>query len=76
MKEKIIKILEEIKPEVSFAEEQHLISDGILSSMEIVQFVMELSEEFDIEISPMEIVPENFESVDAIANLVEKCLNE
>ena len=70
MKEKIIKILEEIKPEVSFAEEQHLIS------MEIVQFVMELSEEFDIEISPMEIVPENFESVDAIANLVEKCLNE
>lgn len=76
MKEKIIKILEEIKPEVSFDKEQHLISDGILSSMEIVQFVMELSEEFDIEISPMEIVPENFESVDAIANLVEKCLNE
>ena len=49
---------------------------GLLTSMEVVQLVMELNDAFDIEISPIDIVPENFSSLDAINKLVEKCLDE
>ncbi|MCI6716248.1 MAG: phosphopantetheine-binding protein [Bacilli bacterium] len=73
---KIIEILENMKPGIDFTKETYLITNGILTSMEIVQLVMELNEEFDIEISPMDIIPENFESVTAINQLVEKCLDE
>ena len=44
--------------------------------MEIVQLVMELNDAFDIEISPMDILPENFESIECINKLVEKYLDE
>lgn len=74
--DKIIEILENMKPGIDFTKETYLITNGILTSMEIVQLVMELNEEFDIEISPMDIIPENFESVTAINQLVEKCLDE
>ena len=73
---KIIEILENMKPGIDFTKETYLITNGILTSMEIVQLVMELNDEFDIEISPMDIIPENFESVTAINQLVEKCLDE
>ena len=73
---KIIEILENMKPGIDFTKETYLITNGILTSMEIVQLVMELNEEFDIEISPMDIIPENFESVTAINQVVEKCLDE
>lgn len=73
---KIIEILENLKPGIDFTKETYLITNGILTSMEIVQFVMELNDAFDIEISPMDILPENFESVEAINKLVEKYLDE
>ncbi len=74
--EKIIEILNEIKPGVDFEHASGIISKGLLTSMEIVQLVMELNDAFDIEISPMNIVPENFESIDDIKKLVEQCLDE
>ncbi|MDY4052004.1 MAG: phosphopantetheine-binding protein [Bacilli bacterium] len=74
--EKIIEILENLKPGIDFKNEKGLISNAILTSMEIVQLVMELNDAFDIEISPMDILPENFESIECINKLVEKYLDE
>lgn len=74
--EKIIAILENLKPGIDFKNEKGLISNAILTSMEIVQLVMELNDAFDIEISPMDILPENFESIECINKLVEKYLDE
>ena len=70
--EKIIEILEEIKPGIDYESEGALISDGILESFEIVTLVARLNSEFDIEIEVKDIVPENFETVEAIDNLVKK----
>ncbi len=70
--EKIIEILEEIKPGIDYESEDALISDGILESFEIVTLVARLNSEFDIEIEVKDIVPENFETVEAIDNLVKK----
>lgn len=74
--ERLIAILEEMKPGVDFRTEQHLISGKILDSLKIVQLVGELNDEFDIEITPIDIVPENFESADAIYAMITRLSDE
>ena len=69
--EQVIKILEEIKPV-----ETDLIGDKILDSLKIVQLVSELNDEFDIEITPIDIVPENFKSAEAIYAMVKRLEEE
>lgn len=74
--EKLLKILEELRPDVDFVNETALIGDGILDSFDIVSLVGELNEEFDIEISPNDLVPENFNSAQAMMQLIEKLQDE
>ena len=57
---------------MDFKNEKDLIGTGILDSISIVEIVGELNDEFDIEISPIDIVPENFKNVDAIYALVQR----
>lgn len=71
-----MKILEAIKPGVDFEQETKIVGGQVLTSMNIVRLVMDLSEEFDITISPVAIIPENFETVDAMVRLVERCEEE
>ena len=58
--EKLINILNEIKAGVDWENEADLIDNHILDSLKIVQLVGTLNDEFDIEITPIDIVPENF----------------
>ena len=61
---------------VDFKEEKALVSDGILDSIDIISLVQELDEEFDITIKPADLIPENFNSVEAISKLVEKLMED
>ena len=72
----IIEILEEIRPDVEFENETSLVDGNVLESFDIVSLVSELSDEFDITIRPKDLVPENFNSVDAMTSLVEKLMDE
>jgi len=74
--EKLLEILKDIKPGVDFEKEENLIDGGILTSFDIVRLVVEIGNEFDIEISPLHIVPENFKSAKAIMALIEKIEDE
>ena len=74
--EKLLKILIDIKPEVDFEKETDLIGRSILTSFDIIRLVMEISNEFDIEVSPLYIVPENFSSAQKIMELIEKIEEE
>ncbi|HPZ23323.1 MAG TPA: acyl carrier protein [Bacilli bacterium] len=71
MKNKIIEILNQIKPGVDYNSEKHLITDGILTSFDIVTLIANLTEEFDIEITIKDVIPENFESIETLEKLVE-----
>lgn len=75
MKEQIIEVIREIKHDKSINEESHLIFDGILSSLEIVQFISELEEMSEIKIPIQEVLPDNFDTVDAIAKMIERLKN-
>ena len=72
----IIKILEQIKPGVDFNTEENLIEEEILDSFDIVTLVAKLNEEFDIEITPADLIPENFNSAQKIFELVTRLEEE
>lgn len=76
MREQIIELLENIKPGVDYGNQTRMIDDHVLESMEILQLVSDLSDEYDIEITVMHIKPEHFQSVEAICNLVEQLMGE
>ena len=71
MREQIIEILTEICPGVDFEQETSLIDDGLIDSLDIVAVVTELMEAFDVELGVDDLAPENFNSVEAIEELIE-----
>ena len=71
MKESIIEIIESITGEV-VKEDTDLIEEGILDSFDMVSLVLELQDAFDITIDVSQLLPENFESVNTIAEFIDK----
>ncbi len=76
MRDELIEILEEIRPDVDFENEENLITDGILDSIDVVSLVGEIDEAFDVQIHVEDLTPDNFNSVDAIIALIEKIQDE
>ncbi|MBQ8094351.1 MAG: acyl carrier protein [Clostridia bacterium] len=76
MRDTIISLLEDIKDDIDFNACTTLIDDGILSSLDIIQLIGALNDEFDISIPATEIVPANFNSVDAMAAMVKRLEDE
>jgi D-alanine--poly(phosphoribitol) ligase subunit 2 len=72
MKDKILEIVGQIRPDVDFEDEKSLIDGGVLDSFDIVSIISDLNDEFDISIRITELKPENFNSVEAILALVER----
>ena len=72
MKEQIIKILTDLRPEFDFNEDVNFIEEGMLDSFDVVNLVTELDSTFGISIDGVDILPENFSSVVAIEALLIK----
>jgi D-alanine--poly(phosphoribitol) ligase subunit 2 len=70
MKERILEILGEIRPDIEFESERSLIDDGHLDSFDIVGIISELNDEYNITIRVTELKPENFNSLEAMIELV------
>ena len=71
IKEQIIKILAEVKPTKNLENASNIIEDGLLDSFELMALIAQISETFQVEIGIDEIIPENFNSVDAMTAMVE-----
>ena len=76
MRDRILEILADQRPDVDFENEKQLVSGKILESFDIVSIVSELDDEFDIEITPKDLKAENFDSVDALEELVRRLLED
>lgn len=73
MKDKIINILTDLRPEFDFTQEGiNFIEEGMIDSFDMVALVSDLESQFGVTIDGIDIVPENFENVDAIINLLKK----
>lgn len=72
MSNDILNMLIELRPEFDFMDSDDFVLDGLLDSFDIISLSNMLEEKYDIIIDGLNIVPENYSSVDAIIALVEK----
>ena len=69
--DELMKILTETCPGIDFEHETALIDDGILESLDIVTIVSEIMDVFGVELNVDDLLPENFNSVLAIWELID-----
>ncbi len=72
MKEKIMEILTDVNDEIESYDGDNMLEDGQITSLDIIDIVSALEEEFGITISAKHITKENLANVDSICALVEK----
>lgn len=70
--ERLIEMLEDIQPEVDYATCTDLIDGHHLDSLSILALVAEMEEEFDITIPTVEIIPQNFNSAEALWAMIQR----
>ena len=74
--EKLLGILEEIKPGFDFTDRTDLVECGDLDSFDVISLVSELNDAYDIDIPVEDIIPENFNSAQALYQLIERLEDE
>lgn len=72
VREKVIEIAKDMWPELDIENISGIVDDNLVDSFDIVTFIGELKDAFDIELGPQDIVPENFNTLEAMVALVEK----
>ena len=70
--EELLTILEELHDDVDFETEENLVEDGILNSLDIVALITEINDRLDVQIPAEEILPENFNSAEALWALIQR----
>lgn len=71
-RKQMLEILTSVCPGVDFEQETALVDDEILESLDLVTIVSEMMDVFDIELNVEDLLPENFNSLDAMVQLVEE----
>ena len=74
--EELKELLEGIRPDIDFEAEDKLIDNGILDSIDIIGIVTEINDTFDVDINVQYLLPENFNSMEAIYALIQKLSDE
>lgn len=72
----ILHILKELHEDIDFDAEEKMVDDKILDSFDLVTLVTEMGEEFDVEITAKDFVAENFNSVDSLAAMIARLMDE
>ncbi|MCR4851285.1 MAG: acyl carrier protein [Lachnospiraceae bacterium] len=70
--EELIELLEEIKEDVDFENEDSLVDDGLIDSFDILQIISALNDAYDISIPASEIIPANFNSARTLYEMVKR----
>ncbi len=74
--ERLYEILEEMQPEIDFHKEKALIDNHLLDSLTVLALISELEDEYDITIPAVEIIPANFNSAQAMWDLISRLMEE
>ena len=73
--EQLMEILNTIKPGVDFKNTSNLIDNKILDSFDLITLVMEINTRFGIDIDSTDMLPNNFNSIQDMLNLIEKYMS-
>lgn len=70
--ERVIKIIQKIRPDLTIEKDMKLIDDGILESYDVLQLIIELTQEFCVDIAIEDVNISNFNTVDSIYLLIKQ----
>ena len=70
--DELLEILNDIQTGVDFENETHLIDNHLLDSLSIISLVAELEDTFDVTIPAVEIIPDNFNSAEAMMEMIQR----
>lgn len=76
MRERIMQVLQSVNPKFDKCWDVDFLDEGLIDSFEIMNIIMQLEQEFAVEIDPELILPENFCSLEAIESLIEQIICE
>ena len=74
--EELLEILNDINPDVDYETEDRLIDDKIYDSFSIITLISAISDTFDIELGPEHLIPENFNSAEAMWDMIQSIQDE
>lgn len=72
MEDRLYEMLAELRPEFDFKSSDDFVEDGYLDSFDVVTLISEIEEEFNVLVDGLDVLPENFSSVNAMIKLIEK----
>ena len=76
MREQLIALLGDIRPDVSFESEKKLIDSSILDSFDLISIIEVIEDKFGVTVDVDNLEPENFNSVDSMVELIHKLQNQ
>ncbi len=77
MRDKILEIINEnAGTDRDWENQDRMIDDELIDSFDVVAIISDLADEFDVEITVDDMIPENFNSVDAMENLIQRLQEE
>ena len=76
VREELLEILEELHPDIDFENEESLIDDKMLDSFDVVTLVTEIGSAFDVELTAADMVPENFNSLGAMVDMITRMMED
>lgn len=76
IKQGVLAVLQELHEDIEYEKEEALVDDKILDSFDLVTLVTELGEEFDVDITAKDFIPENFNSVERLTRMILRLLDE
>ena len=72
IKAEIITLLKDLNEDLDYENETHLISNGLIDSMQVMMLISDIFDVLNVEIDAVDISMENFNSVNNIVNIVKK----
>ncbi len=74
--DELLESLKGIHDDVDYENEEHLIDEAILDSLDIVDLITQIGDTFGVTITAKDILPENFNSAKAMYALISRLEEE
>ncbi|SES72187.1 hypothetical protein SAMN05216348_10280 [Olsenella sp. KH3B4] len=72
----MIELLEDVKGNVDYENCTTLVDDRVLDSFDILSIISSINDELDVSVPAKDIVPDNFNSAQAMLEMVKRLVDE
>ena len=70
--DQLLELLKDVNEDVDFTTQTAIIDDEVIDSLDLTGLIADMEDPFDIEIGMNDIVPENFNTVDAMWAMIQR----